>query len=114
MAIKDADTVGVLDALELPSLDGLTDEQVRGVVCAWDCNEERLTVETAVDLGERMSPLSGSTSPVRWFPRACHRHVGEAAYLALFGHAPECERCKVDPDCPFAVAVRQLMRRSSR
>lgn len=113
---EDASTTQTVDALgllALPSLDDLTDRQVRGTTCVWD--SALLTTETAVDLGERMSALSGTTSPMRWFPRACHRCVHTAAYAALMDHAPLCEQCVDEAaGCDTAVGLRRLMREHRR
>jgi hypothetical protein len=96
----------VLQALELPALDGLTAEQVRGAVCVWD--GVILTPETAVDLGPRKKRrLDGAFN---WFPRGCTRCVADAAYRALVAHAGDCEACRKGPECPFSVAVTRLMR----
>jgi hypothetical protein len=104
-----------LALLPLPDLDGLTDEQARGAVCVWDATEPPLTGDVAVDLGEHMSPLEGTISPMRWFPRACHRHVHDAAYAALMDHAPRCEQCVDEAaGCDMAVALRRLMREHRR
>lgn len=113
-AVEDASTTQTVDALALlalPGLDGLTDEQARGAVCVWGSKEPPLTGGMAVDLGERMSPLDGTTSPMRWFPRACHVCVHDAAHKVLMDHAPSCEQC-VDnaAECPTGRALLRLMR----
>lgn len=110
--VGEPNAVEAMALLQLPDLDGLSDQQTRGTACAFD--GIALTPE-AVDLGERLSPLSGSTSPMRWFPRACRRCVHDAAYRALFDHAPLCEQC-VDnaAGCDTAVALRRLMREYRR
>jgi hypothetical protein len=103
----------VAAALELPALDGLTDDQVRGADCVW-C-KTRLTAETAVDLGEHMSPLSGTTSPMRWFPRACSADTAKRAHAALAAHAPECEQCADDPGrCDTGRWLHRLVRENRR
>ncbi|MDT0469110.1 hypothetical protein [Streptomyces gibsoniae] len=100
----------VLEVFKLPGLDGLTDDQTRGRTCVWD-RDEVLTIETAVDLGERMSPLRGSTSLMRWFPRSCREHAATAAYKALFDHTTACSRCKAHPSgCPVGDVLRRLAR----
>ena len=88
------DTQQALALLPLPDLDGLTDAQTRGTTCVW-CPPDSppLTAETAVELGEHLSALSGSSSPMRWFPRACHKCANPAALKALHDHAPGCEQC---------------------
>ena len=94
------ETEDALALLPLPDLDGLTDDQTRGATCVWcPVDSPPLTVETAIDLGEHMSLLSGSTSPMRWFPRSCRAHAAHAALKALHDHAPSCEQCTDDPAC---------------
>jgi hypothetical protein len=80
-------------------LDVLTDGQRRGATCVWH-GGKRLIVEKVVDLGEHMSPLRGSTTLIRWFPRACHTCVANRARHGLFAHcttykdgADEAGRC---------------------
>ena len=98
--------------LVLPDLGTLTDAQVEGRVCVWDRHEEPLTGELAVDLGERMAEVDGTTSPMRWFPRGCRRHVGEHAYVALFDHTLErCESCRVSDTCDVGRALLRLFLR---
>ena|SRR5690606_159866 len=96
----------VIKALELPALDGLTEAQVRGHVCVWDGIP--LTNTTAVNLGPRTKRRPGGT--YSWYPRACTRCTGHAAYRLLHTHAPTCDRCKTDPTCPVAVAAQRLIR----
>jgi hypothetical protein len=98
--------------LAVPDLAALTDAQVEGRVCVWDRHEEPLTGEMAVDLGERMTEVDGTTSPMRWFPRGCRRHVGEHAYLALFDHTLEtCESCRGSDTCDIGRALLRLFLR---
>ncbi|MEU9338058.1 hypothetical protein AB0D49_33685 [Streptomyces sp. NPDC048290] len=68
---------GVLDLLALPLLECLTDAQTRGAVCVWDPTEDPLTVETAIDLGERQHNDS------HWFPRACRQHTEQRMQTPL-------------------------------
>lgn len=100
----------VLTALELPRLDTLSEGQVRGAICVWD--GAALTPDTAVDLGPRTKKRLDGTFD--WYPRACHRCAGQKAYLWLFTHAHACDTCKAGPDCPYAAAVRTLMREGHR
>ncbi|MDG9717389.1 hypothetical protein [Streptomyces sp. DH24] len=103
----------VLEVLALPSLDRLTDDQVRGADCVW-CRE-RLTAETAVALGEHMSPLSGTTSPMRWFPRACREDTANRAHAALFTHSPMCEQCVDEAGrCEVGLWLYRLVREGRR
>jgi hypothetical protein len=108
-------TAEALALLVLPALDGLTDEQVRGAVCVWDRNERPLSAETAVDVGERMDKLPGTSSSMRWFPRACQPHTEQAALRALHEHAPMCEPC-VDnaAECETGRALNRLRRDAQR
>lgn len=103
----------LLPFLVLPSLDALKDDQTRGATCVW-CND-RLTAAMAVDLGEQMSPLKGSTSPMRWPPRACPRCTGERAHTALFGHSATCEQCVDEAGgCEIGRGLYDLVRRYRR
>ncbi|MFE9608075.1 hypothetical protein [Streptomyces sp. NPDC006012] len=101
----------VLEVLQLPALDALADDRVRGAACLW-CGE-RLTGESAVDLGRRRSPLTGSSSVsgMTWFPRACRACVADRAHRALFDHAPTCEPC-VDhaAECELGRTLYRLIR----
>ena len=98
--------------LTVPDLATLTDAQVEGRVCVWDRHEEPLTGETAVDLGERMTELGGTESPMRWFPRGCRRHVAERAYLALFDHTLDrCQPCRDSKTCDIGNALLRLFLR---
>jgi hypothetical protein len=107
--------VEVLALLTLPDLDHLTDAQTRGAVCVWDRAEDRLTAETAIDLGEHMSDVAGTESPMRWYPRACRYHIGRAALRALHEHAPMCEPCVDDAErCETGRALRRLVRDGHR
>lgn len=94
---------GSILQLPLPALSLLSNEQRRGVHCAW-CHTP-LTAETAVDAGERTAQDGGNL-----FPRGCAPCAGRAAYQYLFQHAPACDHCRTDPSCPTAVAARRLMR----
>lgn len=98
----DLRTDGVLQ-LPLPALSLLSDEQRRGVHCAW-CRTA-LTAETAEDAGER-----GAVDGGRLFPRGCAGCAGRAAYQLLFEHSRSCDRCRTDASCPVSVAANRLMR----
>ncbi|GGS47620.1 hypothetical protein [Streptomyces violaceus] len=102
-----------LGLLEFPSLDGLTEEQVRGFTCIWDGDEKPLAEETAVALGERHKA----------HPRGCPEHVSHAAMEALFAHCmKDCEVCGrteetikdgavQEPSCEIGVTLRRLVLR---
>lgn len=77
----------VLKAIGLPSLDTLTDARVRGAECVW--GGERLTVETAISLGEHLVEGSGTTA----FLRACRKCAAQQAYAALLDHGTNCRLC---------------------
>ncbi|MFJ8335479.1 hypothetical protein [Streptomyces sp. NPDC094437] len=80
-------TLEVLAVLALPAaLDTLEEDRASGRACIW--GGERLTIETAVDLGEQ-TDSAGRVC----FLRACRRHAGQAAHRALMEHAPSCEQC---------------------
>ncbi|MDH6700864.1 hypothetical protein ACIQKE_27565 [Streptomyces griseoviridis] len=95
--------VGVLTALALPRFDSLDEQRATGRACVW--TGEPLTIETAVDLGERIGPRG------RWYPRASRRAVAERAHRALFWHAPTCLACGdgTRADCALGAALRHLV-----
>lgn len=99
--------VADVQLLTLPSLDGLTQEQVRGASCIW-C-DATLDTATAVDLGERKHKrLDGHYST---FPRACRACVHTEAYRTILNHGGNCEQCADDLDsCKTGVGLRALMR----
>jgi hypothetical protein len=98
----------VLALLALPTFDDLSPDQARGAVCLW-C-PERLTVETAVDLGEQTDPEAG-----RWWPRACGPCVGRRAHAALYTHVTVCEPCVDDVgQCETGLVLSRLVRRHRR
>lgn len=98
---------GLVGLLTVPSLDGLTEPQLRGAACIW-CRTT-LDTATAVDLGERRHKrLDGHYST---FPRACRRCVHTEAYRTILDHGGSCEQCVDDLDsCPTGVGLRALMR----
>lgn len=103
-----------LEALGLPPLDGLHDAQVRGASCVW-CSTGPLNAENAVDLGEQMSPLPGSASPMRWYPRACRPCIADRAQRGLFAHAPMCEQCVDEAGvCEVGRGLYRLVREGRR
>ncbi|MGW5126667.1 hypothetical protein ACWEQ7_21955 [Streptomyces sp. NPDC004069] len=105
----------VLELLKLPALDGLRDAQVRGRECFW-CKERRpLTAETAVDLGQQLSPVAGTSSPMRWYPRACRPCTIDRAYPALLGHLRMCEQCVDNTEvCEVGSVLRWLVKEGRR
>jgi hypothetical protein len=113
-----------LAILAFPSIDGLTEDQVRGFTCVWDSSEKPLTKDAAVDLGpRRIKRLDGECD---WHPRGCPEHVARAAYEKLFGHCMEdCEQCGrteetvvdgvvQEASCEVGVALRRLVIRRGR
>jgi hypothetical protein len=113
-----------LGLLELPSLDGLTEEQVRGFTCIWDSGEKPLAEADAVTLGPRRKKRLDGEYEVH--PRGCPEHVAHAAYEALFRHCmEECEQCgrpekktedavEQETSCEIGVALRRLVIRKGR
>lgn len=93
--------------LDLPNLDGLTQNQVRGASCIW-C-DTALRTATAIDLGERKHKrLDGHFAT---FPRACRPCTLDAAETALSEHAGMCEQCADDASiCTHAGLLRKLIR----
>lgn len=104
----------------LPSLDTLTDDQVRGAHCAW-CKTP-VTADTAVDFGEQTSPAPWATSTIgmRWYPRACPACVAKAAHRGLMDHASDCADCRRVPApgeptvCELARALNRLVKGGRR
>ncbi len=93
--------------IPLPSIEGLSEQQVRGNTCVWD--GIALTPATAIDLGpRRIRHLDGS---LRWFPRGCHRCVETAALRMLHDHAMACPACGDDyPACQIGLTLNRLLR----
>jgi hypothetical protein len=95
-------TAAELDALALPDPARLEEDQRCGRQCLW-C-PTLLTVENAVDLGERREPE-------HWFPRCCTTCI-RAADRA---HNGMCETCVETPGaCETAAALRHLVREHAR
>jgi hypothetical protein len=91
-----------LTLLPLPKVSGLSALQARGAACVW-C-QIRLTIETAVDLGERSGPGN-----VLVFPRGCQECVRAAALRTYGAHADTCEQCVDNPVlCDTRRALRRL------
>jgi hypothetical protein len=104
-------TVDALALLTLPALDGLSEQQVRGVACVW--TGVILTPETAVDLGPRTASRAGVSVP--WFPRATRPAVHRAAHRAILDHGSCCEQCVDDfYQCPTGVGLWRLAREYRR
>lgn len=99
--------VDVRSLLALPPIDGLSENQVRGITCVWD--GIALTPATAVDLGpRRIRHLDGTQ---RWFPRGCHQCTQVAALRMLHEHAMVCPRCQDDyPTCSIGLGLNRLLR----
>lgn len=92
----------LIDALALPDPVRITEDQRCGRHCCWCAGP--LTVETAVDLGERRYP-------VHWFPRCCAPCIRAASN----SHVGMCETCVETPGaCETAAALRHLVREHSR
>ncbi|MDX3243684.1 hypothetical protein [Streptomyces sp. ME18-1-4] len=107
MAIRDERAVEARALLQLPSLDGLTEQQVRGTACVWDAVP--LLGITAVNLGPRTKKRLGQQ--YQWSPQACPRCVREAAIRALREHHGMCEQCTDDAAvCDIRAALERLAR----
>ncbi|WP_406200191.1 hypothetical protein OG331_25310 [Streptomyces sp. NBC_01017] len=92
-----------LDLLPLPRVTSLSGLQARGAACVW-C-QIGLTIETAVDLGERPPGPGGVTL----FPRGCRDCVRAAALRTYGVHADTCEQCVDNPTlCDTRRALRRL------
>lgn len=108
------DTREALALLPLPSLDHLSEQQVRGITCVF--SGATLTTATAVTLGVRHATRAGE--PVSWYPRASRHAMHGAAYTALIKHVfTGCKPCDDDKtlnECATGVALRRLMREYRR
>ncbi|GAA2222070.1 hypothetical protein [Streptomyces nogalater] len=71
--------------IPLPRLELLSDARTRGAECVW--GGERLTVETAIDLGKH------TDNGFSWFPRACLRCTRSAVRTARDTHPDRCTEC---------------------
>ncbi|MEU6687459.1 hypothetical protein [Streptomyces sp. NPDC046832] len=90
-----------LALLPLPEVASLSALQARGAACVWCQN--RLTIETAVVLGERPGPHG-----VTLFPRSCPDCVRAAALRTYGVHSGACEQCV---DNPILCDTRRALRR---
>ncbi|MFD4569398.1 hypothetical protein ACFWOX_34175 [Streptomyces sp. NPDC058467] len=100
-----------LAILHLPSLDELTEQQVRGQACVWD--GVPLSGLPAVHLGSRTTKRAGGE--VRWYPRGCPRCIGKQAHRALLDHASSCEQCADEASrCGIGRGLYRLMREHRR
>jgi len=96
-----------LALLPLPSLDGLTEQQVRGTACVWD--GVPLLGTAAVNLGPRPKKRLGQT--YQWFPQGCTRCVREAAIRVVRVHKGACEQCTDNASvCDVRAALEHLAR----
>ncbi|MFC5656268.1 hypothetical protein [Streptomyces nogalater] len=73
--------------IPLPRLELLSDARTRGAKCVW--GGERLTGETAIDLGVQVTE-----GGFRWFPRACRRCTRDAVRAARDIHPDRCTECE--------------------
>ncbi|HEY6116987.1 MAG TPA: hypothetical protein VI172_13615 [Candidatus Dormibacteraeota bacterium] len=112
MALKPAVTSGMppreaLALLPLPSLDELTEAQVRGTACVWD--GAPLLRVAAVNLGPRPKKRLGQE--YQWFPQSCPGCVRKAAIQAVREHRGDCEQCTDDTTvCRTRAGLEQLAR----
>ena len=105
----------VLALVPLPDVEEMTDDQTRGRTCVW--GGEQLHGGTAIDLGERLEPMAGSSSlnGVRLFLRGCPACTHQQAHRALLDHASACEQCVDDAtQCDIGRGLNRLMRQARR
>jgi hypothetical protein len=93
--------VGALTLLPLPRVSRLSALQARGAACVW-C-QTRLTIETAVDLGERPGP-----SGVTVFPRGCASCARGLADRLYRVHVANCRACLRNTYCADRTGLRRL------
>ncbi|MGW7786125.1 hypothetical protein [Streptomyces tricolor] len=100
-----------LAMLPLPEFHTLSQDQTRGITCAFD--GVGLSPATAVSLGERSLRRVGGR--VSWFPRACRRCALEQAMNALVAHSQTCEQCVDDSNlCPTGSGLVRAVREARR
>jgi hypothetical protein len=92
----------VLNAIELPALTVLDEDQAAGRACVWGA--ERLTLESAIDLGER----EGDDG--RFFLRACRKCTSLHAHRVLLDHGSHCPLCGSEATAADCVVGRGLYR----
>lgn len=108
--VRTPSTTEALALLTLPTLDQLTEQQSRGIVCVWDGVPLRTAI--AVNLGAREASRAGGQ--VTWYPRSCRRCTYTAAYAQLCVHAVS-DACPNDVDqCPACRGFLRLMREYRR
>lgn len=93
--------MGAVALLPLPNVTRLSGLQARGAACVW-CLAQ-LTIETAVDLGERPGP-----DGVTVFPRSCGRCVREKADDVYELHVSQCGACTRNQYCADRTDLRRL------
>jgi hypothetical protein len=93
--------VGAVALLPLPNVRRLSQLQARGAACVW-C-EDRLTIETAVDLGDRPGP-----GGVRIFPRGCDSCARASAARVYKAHVANCRACLRNTHCIDRTGLRRL------
>jgi hypothetical protein len=90
-----------LTLLPIPRGARLSALQARGAACVW-C-QARLTIETAVDLGERPGP-----GGVTIFPRGCDSCARTLAARVYRIHIANCRACLSNRSCVDRAALRHL------
>lgn len=102
-------TVDALALLPIPTLDGLSEQQLVGNVCVW--GGETLTGETAIRLNTR------KLDDRLVFPRGCRSCVSRAAMRVLFTHSTgtdACQACQTEPACETGRALARVIRLGQR
>jgi hypothetical protein len=108
MATKDEPAVDARTLLPLPSLDHMSERQLRGVVCVW--GGEELVNGMATNLGPRPKKRLGGVYQV--FPRACRSCVRKEAGRVLDVHRGSCEQCTNDAAlCATSAALEELAKK---
>ncbi len=93
--------------IPLPRLELLSEARTRGAECVW--GGERLTIETAIDLGKHVD------DGFSWFPRACLRCTRSAVRAARDTHPDRCTECKgLAALCDTRRALHELLRELRR
>ncbi|MFI6337854.1 hypothetical protein [Streptomyces sp. NPDC050535] len=96
---------------ELPSVEELSEEQIRGRACVW-CTVA-LELAAGIDLGARPGQFAGSG--VSWFPRGCPSCVIRMIYPEQVSHASQCTACNTRGGiCSKGDELRSLLRQARR
>lgn len=96
---------------ELPSLTGLSEQQIRGKACVWCAIA--LENGTAVDLGRR--PIQYAGTQTSWFPRGCPSCAESEALKDLAEHTERCRACNTRGGlCSTRTGMQKILKQARR